>query len=91
VSSKVAVCEVRTAVIFPVGLKPCRNTWIEKFSGVAARPFKSLTSTVIGKDPVVLGVPDRSPSAANLRPGASVPVSLHVSGRTPLFAVKVKP
>ena len=89
--SRVAVWEVRTAVIFPVGLKPWRNTWIKKFSGVAARPSASLTSTVIGKDPDVLGEPERSPSAANLRPGGSVPVSLHVSGRAPLFAVKVKP
>lgn len=58
---------------------------------MAARPSAALTSTVIGKDPVVLGVPDRSPSPANLRPGGSVPVSLQVSGRAPLFAVRVKP
>ena len=75
--------------MLPVALNPCAVTPIVKFWGVALRPRESETITVIGNEPIAVGVPARVPPVAKLRPGGSGPVSLQVRGLTPSLAVNV--
>ena len=55
---------------------------------VPMQPAASVAVTVIGKPPVCVGVPERTP-AAKLIPVGRVPVRLKTTGATPPVCVKV--
>ena len=42
---------------------------------VPVQPFASVTFTVIGNEPVWVGVPDRTPAADSVRPAGNVPLA----------------
>ena len=46
-------------------------------------PLTSVAFTVIGKEPVSVGVPESTPVADKLIPAGSVPVKLQVMGACP--------
>ena len=66
----------------PVALKPFGKTWMVK-SCDATCPTPSVTLTVMGDEPVDVGLPVRLPSVPNVIPGGSAPVSLQVNGAYP--------
>src|SRR6266852_8331278 len=82
--SRVAVWWARTVAMLPVALKPCGNTSIVTSSGADTCPTPSVTVTLIGYDPSLVGVPARVPSVPNDNPGGSGPLSLQGSGPKPL-------
>src|SRR3954453_10214965 len=47
---------------------------IEYVAAVPVQPFASVAFTVIGNEPVSVGVPGRTPAADSVRPAGSVPV-----------------
>jgi hypothetical protein len=47
------------------------------------QPFASVAVTVIGKEPVFVGVPDNRPPGERVKPAGNVPVSLNVMAPTP--------
>ncbi len=85
-ASSVAVCSVRGVLIDAVDRKPCSSTSIVVSCGVADWPPLSSTDSVMGNAPSAVGVPDSVPSTAKSSPGGSSPVSLHISGTSPLIA-----
>src|SRR3954447_1237654 len=57
---------------------------------LAEQPLASTTCTVIGKLPVCVGVPERTPAVDSVRPVGSVPLlSVKVFAPMPAGAVKV--
>ncbi|MDP9193281.1 MAG: hypothetical protein M3P06_16405, partial [Acidobacteriota bacterium] len=56
---------------------------------VPVQPFESVAVTVIGKEPVCVGVPESTPFAANVKPAGSVPVA-NVNVALPIAPVCVK-
>ena len=61
-----------------------------KACGTEFWPSASCAVTVMGNDPVVVGVPESTPSALKFEAGGNAPVSLQLSGASPPVAVKVK-
>src|SRR4051794_39059053 len=54
------------------------------------QPFASVALTVIGNEPVCVGVPERTPAADSPRPAGSEPLlSVNVTGAMALPAVKL--
>lgn len=54
-------------------------------------PLLSVTVTVMGNEPVAVGVPERVPLLAKFRPaGSRAPLSLQVYGEVPPAAEKLK-
>src|SRR5438067_9172297 len=67
-------------------------TWQLMTSGYVAptpvQPLPSVTFTVIGNDPVCVGVPERTPAADSVRPAGSEPLlSVNVTGPIAFAAV----
>ncbi len=57
---------------------------------VPVQPFASVALTVIGKEPVCVGVPESVPFAASVRPAGSVPEArLNVTAPMPPVCVNV--
>ena len=76
--------------MLPVARKPCALITIVKSAGAELCLDGSVTVTVIGNDPVVVGVPDRVPVLLeNVSPVGSAPDSLQVAGCATI-AVNVK-
>ncbi len=50
----------------------------------------SVTVTVMGKEPVLVGVPESTPALESVNPGGSGPVSVHVCAPIPPNAENVK-
>ena len=48
---------------------------VSVIASLSLQPFASVTVNVIGKVPVCVGVPDRSPPEENVIPGGRAPVS----------------
>ena len=46
--------------------------------------------TVMGEEPITVGLPESTPALLSTKPEGSAPVSLQTSGASPLDAVKVK-
>ena len=66
-----------TVPVFVAGLVTVM-TWQAMVSVYVAlmpkQPFASVALTVIGNDPVCVGVPERTPAAESVRPAGSVPL-----------------
>src|SRR4026208_160482 len=88
-SNTVAVTLARADVMLPVARNPCAYTSMVKFCDTASWPIESWTLTVIGNDPALVGVPERTPPLLTDKPDGSAPVSLHVNGASPNAAEKI--
>jgi len=73
--------------MLPVRWNPWIVTTIVKFCGADSRRRESCTCSVMGNEPVAVGVPVKLPEeVSNVKPGGNPPVSVHVNGGCPPLA-----